>query len=83
MQLTNLPLEVLVVEVVVLVELVEELGQLLGPLEVVHVDVRVLGRGALVVLGPRPHRDRDQIVPETRRRSMLQPPSVSVTILHD
>ena len=63
---THLPLEVLVVEVVVLVEPVEEVRELLGPREVVHVDVRALGRGARVVLGPRTHRDRDQVVPEMK-----------------
>ena len=59
-----LPLKVLLVQVVVLVEFVEVLGQLFGALEVVDVDVTVVGGAALVVLGPGAHHDGDYVVAE-------------------
>ncbi len=57
-----LPPEVGVVLVIVGVQLPQVLGQLLGAGEVVHVDVRVLGRRPLVVLRPGAHGDGDHIV---------------------
>ena len=59
-------LEVLVVFLIVLVQLVEVLGQLLGPLELVHVDVGVGGGVPGVVLRSSAHHYRQHIVSENR-----------------
>ena len=47
-----------------MVEFVEVLGQLFGALEVVDVDVAVVGGAALVVLGPGAHHNGDDVVAE-------------------
>ena len=64
-------LEVLVVEAVVLVELVEEAGEVLGPGELVHVEEGLVRGGLLVVLQPRAHRDRQDVVPEPVHEELL------------
>ena len=56
-----LPLEVFVVERVVGVQLVQEVGHLLGRGEVVNVDERVLRRVTLVVDSRGAHHDRDHV----------------------
>lgn len=56
------PLEVRVVELVVLVELVEIVGEHFGRLVVVHVDVRVVRGLALIVVGVRAHHNWQHIV---------------------
>ena len=65
-------LEVLVVEAVVLVELVEEAGEVLGPGELVHVEEGLVRGGLLVVLQPRAHRDRQDVVPEPVHEELLR-----------
>ena len=65
-------LKVLVVEAVVLVELVEEAGEVLGPGELVHVQEGLVRGGLLVVLQPRAHRDRENVVPEPVHEELLR-----------
>ena len=55
------PLEVGVVEVVVAVELVKEVGQVLRRFEVVDVKVGVLRRGPFVVVRMGSHHDRQHV----------------------
>lgn len=56
-----LPLEVAVVQVVVLVQHMQVLGQLLGRRELVHVDVGLVGRHRSIVLGRRTHHNGQHI----------------------
>ena len=65
-------LKVLVVEAVVLVEFVEEAGEVLGPGELVHVQEGLVRGGLLVVLQPRAHRDRENVVPEPVHEELLR-----------
>lgn len=76
-----LPPEVAVVHLVVLVQLVEVRGQRLGRLEVVHVDVRVLRRGAGVVLGLGAHRDGDYVAPQPVDEELLRDVVLAVGVL--
>ena len=52
-------LEIFIVHIIVLVQLVQILSQLLGALELVHMDEGVVGSHGLVLLQPGAHHDRD------------------------
>ena len=65
------PGEVLVVQRVVLVQLVQVVGQVLGRVEVVHVDEGVGRGGTAVVLGGAAHGDGDDVVSGEVKKASL------------
>ena len=50
----------------------EEAGEVLGPGELVHVQEGLVRGGLLVVLQPRAHRDRENVVPEPVHEELLR-----------
>ncbi len=58
------PAEVFVVQCIVVIQLVQVLGKVLGTIEVIHMDEGVLGGNLLVVLTRRSHHNRKDVVPD-------------------
>ena len=67
----GLPSEVFIVEIVILVQDVEVLGQLPGTLETLHMNERFRRRHGLVVLDGRTHHDGQNIILERLQPELL------------
>lgn len=76
-----LPLEVAVVQVVVLVQHMQVLGQLLGRRELVHVDVGLIGRHRSIVLRWRTHHNGQHIPVQRVDKELLRDVVPAVGVL--
>lgn len=66
-----LPPEIFVVKRVIIVQFVEVFGQVFGGFELVHMDERVVGCSAGIILGGGAHHDRQNIVSEKKKCKII------------